>query len=223
MKKSFLLIAFLSVSYLCQAYDWDPSVYRVGKRYAGYVITNEGDTINGYIKARQRTAYTAVGKSNQNYCEFYQNEKDKKPVGKYKPENIKGYKIADKVYHSIPYSGGLSAKKLNFNLLIQEGGIATYHWFRGQEGAATMIKNDAESWEEYDARRFTTSIILRKGDERPRENTYYLMGFAKRVSELVSDYEELSESVKNKEKGYRMLRFDAIIEEYNIWYAQNNQ
>lgn len=216
------LIAFLTIfTFAVQAYDWDPSVYRVGKRYPGYIVTLEGDTIQGFVKARMRCAYTAVGKSNQNFCEFYRNEKDKKPLGKYKPNDINGYKVADKVYRSISYSGGLSKSK-NFNLFVNDGHITTYHWYAAQEGAASMRKTPDESWEEYDARRFTTSIVYQKGDERPRESNYYLMSFAKRVAELVNEHEDLAESVKNKEKGYRMLKFDAIIEEYNLWYDQNN-
>ena len=217
-----LVCAFLAFSLLSQAYDWDPSVYRVGKKYPGHVVTNDGDTIRGFIKARLRCSLTSVGKSNQTYCEFYRNEGDKKPIGKYKPEDIAGYQIADKIYKSIPYSGGLSSKKLNFNLLVQDGQIAQYNFFSNQEGAATAGKNDAESWEEFDARVYSTSIVLQKGDDRPRESNYYMLSFAKRVSELVSDHEELAESVRNKEKGYRMLKFYEIIEEYNRWYRDNH-
>lgn len=222
MQKLLFLLAFLAITTYTQAYDWDPSVYQVGKKYPGYIITNSGDTLHGFIEARNRCGFTSVGKSNQNYCEFYKNENDKKPTGKYKPTDIKGYSLANKVYHSIAYSGGLSAKALNFNLLITDGQISQYHWFRAQEGAATARKNTEESWEEFDARRYSTSLILQKGDERPRESTYYLLNFAKKVSELVAEHEDLAESVKNKDKGYGMLKFDAIIEEYNLWYAENN-
>jgi hypothetical protein len=220
MRHIALSILFIASVSICKAYDWDPSVYEVGKKYPGYVITNEGDTIEGFIEAKSRCNITAVSKSNQNYCEFYKNENDKKPTGKYKPDDISGYMVADKIYRSIAYSGGLS-KSNGFCLLKTDGRICVYDYYITQEGGATMVKSDDETWEEYDTRRYTTNVVLQKGDERPRESTWYLMSFAKRMAELVEDYEELAESIRNKEKGYRIDKFYDIIEEYNIWYAAN--
>src|SRR3989338_1779411 len=84
--------------------DWSPEIYQVGKKYPGYIIQESGDTVKGFLEAKMRCAIAGIGNSNQNLAEFFLNENDKKATAKYKPEDIKGYMIADKVYESIAYS-----------------------------------------------------------------------------------------------------------------------
>lgn len=198
--------------------DWSPEIYQVGKMYPGYIINLEGDTVKGFIKADQRCSIGGLGSSNQNTCAFYLNETDKKPVEKYKPADIKGYKIADKVYESIKYSGGL-LKAPNFNLVVQDGALRMYEWYSTKENYSTISKQSGETWAQYDARRFDYKQVVAKDPNAPIELAMLGLSFAKKMPELISDYPELADKVANKEKGYGFLRIYEVIDEYNKWKA----
>jgi hypothetical protein len=198
--------------------DWSRDIYKVGKKYPGYVITSDGDKVQGFIKAGSRCSTNGMGNSNQNFCAFYTNENDKKPTAKYKPKDIKGYMIADKVYESINYSGGLM-KKPNFNLIVKDGAIKTYEWYSTVDGFMTISRQTGESDVDYDKRRYSTKIIFAKTPETPMAHSSLLLKFSKKMAALVSENKELATKVTNKEKGYKMLSMFAIIAEYNEWAA----
>jgi hypothetical protein len=200
--------------------DWSPELYQVGKKYPGYIVTMDSDTIKGFIQAGYRCAGSGAGKNNQNKCEFFANEGDKKPLAKYRPNDIKGYAIADKVYESILYSGGLM-NNLNFNLVRTEGRIKVYEWYKTVENFSTLYRQSGESMKEFDNRRFETRIILKKEGEDPKSYNSYLLKFSKKMSALVGDNVELAEKISNKEKGYKIFSMLNIVEEYNIWDKEN--
>lgn len=199
--------------------DWSPSIYQVGKIYPGYIIKLDGDTIQGFLKADNRCSYNGIGSSNQNLAQFYTSPADKKPVAKYKPTDIKGYKIADKVYESINYSGGLF-KKPNFNLVVEEGTIRIYDWYSTVENFASVRMQTGESIEAYDARRFETKKIVAKDPTEPIELSFLGLSFAKKMPPMIADNEELARKVADKEKGYTFLRIYEVIREYNEWSAK---
>lgn len=198
--------------------DWDPKVYEVGKKYPGYVITLDGDSIQGFLKAKTRCSIDGLGSSNQNEAEFYAHEEDKKPTAKYKPSDIKGYKIADKVYQSITYSGGL-LKKPNFNLVVTDGAIRVYEWYSTKENYHSVMKQSGETWKAFDERRFDTKIIIAKDPTAPMEHSTLGLSFAKKMPELIADNPEMAQKVANKESGYKFLNMFGVIEEYNKWAA----
>jgi hypothetical protein len=200
--------------------DWAPDVYQVGKKYPGYIIKLDGDTVSGYLEALQRTATGGIGSSNQTRAFFYLNESDRKPVEKYKPDEIKGYLIADRLYESINYSGGLFNKP-NFNLVIKDGAIRQYEWYSTNDGFMTMQKQSGESWQEFNDRRYATKLIIAKTPEDPIEYSLLGLSFAKKMPPLVSDHKEMAEKISNKEKGYTWLNFFEVIDEYNAWAAEN--
>lgn len=200
--------------------DWSPEVYQVGKMYPGYVIQSNGDTIHGFLKAGERCAINGIGSSNQNQAVFYTSETDKKPTAKYKPKEIKGYKIADKVYESIDYSGGLF-KKPNFNIVCEDGAIRMYEWYSTVENFSSYRKQSNETWQEYDARRYETNIIIAKDPDASIEYSLLGLSFSKKLQPMVEDYPELAQKVKNKEKGYTFLTMFAVIREYNEWKKMN--
>lgn len=200
--------------------DWDPKLYQINKMYPGYVITFDNDTVRGFIKAGPRCSTNGIGSSNQNLCEFFTNENDKKPLAKYKPDDIKGYMIADKVYESIAYSGGLLKKK-NFNLVVTDGKIRIYDWYSTKENFSSIRQQSGESYQDYDARRFDTNTVIAKDGLNPMVHSSLGLKFVERMSELVSENEEMVQKIKNKEKGYKMINMFSIIAEYNVW-AENN-
>lgn len=200
--------------------DWSPEIYQVGKIYPGYIIENEGDTIQGYIKALNRCSTGGIGKSNQNWVEFYSSPTDRKPMDKFNPKKIKGYKIADKLYESISYSGGL-LKAPNFNLVVNEGAIRTYEWYATVDNFSSLRKQSGETWEAYDARRYETSVIFAKDPSEPEASSSFALGFRKKMSKFVADNSALADKISNKEKGYGLIHIYDIIQEYNEWARDN--
>lgn len=220
MKKfiAMALIASASMTVAAQnsKADWNPAIYQVGKIYPGYIINMEGDTIKGFLKALNRCSTNGIGSSNQNTAEFYLNETDKKPSAKYTPSTIKGYKIADKVYESIAYSGGLM-KKPNFNLVIIDGAIRVYEWYATVENFNTLNRQTGETWQQFDDRRFTVKAIMAKKDVDPAELSMVGLQWVKKMPAFISDNQEMVTKVTNKEKSYTFIHIWAVIEEYNEW------
>jgi len=208
-----LILLLLSFCFLVSLYgqesatssvDWSSDVYQKGTKYPGYIITNDGEKIKGFIKAGKRCPVAGLGSSNQNLCEFYTNETDKKPTKKYKPGDIKGYMVAEKIYESILYSGGLF-KKPNFNVVATDGAIRIYEWYSKESKSSN----------------YETKIIIAKDPKAPIEHSMLGLKFKKKMAELVADNKEMATKVANKEKGYKMFSMFKIIDEYNNWAKTN--
>jgi hypothetical protein len=211
LKLTFIIILFSIAKLYSQ--DWSSGIYNVGVTYPGYIIKNDGTKIEGYLEAQERGAIDGVGFSNQNRVIFYSDPKNRKTKITYKPEDIKEYMIADKIYKTMNYSGGLMGKPLRFLLVKKEGRIGTYVWYE-HKGFENMMRQNPT---------FEDKLIIQKGDEKPIEQTSLYLGFVKKVGELVSDDAELANKVAKKEKGYGMSNFDKVLEEYNTWYAENHK
>lgn len=191
------------------AQDWSSDVYRGGELYPGYIIDAAGKKTEGYIKYQNR--YTM-----QNEVLFFTDKDDKKSKQDLKTKDLKEYKVADKLYHCINYSGGLVGSAVRANLVVQEGCITQYVWYNRAENWAIMQKGATESEEEFMARMYPSVMVFKKaGDEQPRSLDYFGLGFPKKMSEYVSDNAELAKKVADKEKGYGMLKVLDIINEYN--------
>lgn len=220
----FTLLFLTSLSYAQEGtpptVDWSPEIYQVGKIYPGYIIELEGDTIKGYIKALNRCSTGGIGKSNQNWVEFYSSPTDKKPLDKFNPKKLKGYKIADKIYESISYSGGL-LKAPNFNLVIKDGAIRIYEWYSTVENFSSIRKQSGETWEAFDARRYESNIIFAKTPSEPEAMSSFALGYRKKMSAFVGDNTALANKINDKEKGYGLLNIYAVIHEYNEWARTN--
>lgn len=210
MKIKLLFVAFIALfATAAQAQDWSSDVYRIGEQYPGYVITEGGEKIEGFI--RYGDPYNM-----QTDVLFFGEKGNKKSKVKYKTADLKEYKVADKLYHCIHYSGGLLKKPVRANLVVSEGCITEYVWYDNPEGYALMTRGSNESIEDYYARRYTSTMVYKKqGDEEVKALSSFGIKFADKMSEFVSDNEELARKVANKEKGYGMISIQAIINEYN--------
>jgi hypothetical protein len=200
--------------------DWSPEVYQVGKKYPGYIIKLDGDTIQGFLKADSRCSSNGMGSSNQNRAEFYLKETDRKPADKYKPDDIKGYKIADKVYESINYSGGMF-KKANFNLVVEDGAIRLYEWYSTVENFSMLSRQSGETWQAFDGRRYIINLIVAKDPTEPIDFSMLGLSFKKKMPPLIEDNADMAQKVADKEKGYTFLNAFEVIKEYNAWAAAN--
>jgi hypothetical protein len=200
------LALLLSTAY---AQDWSSDVYKGGELYPGYIIDADGKKTEGYIKYQNR--YTM-----QNEVLFYTDKDDKKSKQDLKTKDLKEYKVADKLYHCINYSGGLSGSAIRANLVVEEGCITQYVWYNRAENWAILQKGASETEEEFMARMYPSVMVFMKpGDEKPRSLDYFGLSFAKKMAEYVGDNKELAKKVEDKEKGYGMLNILPIITEYN--------
>lgn len=207
--KGIFIIIFTIIFSGLYSQDWSTDVYKYGEQYPGYVVDASGKKIEGFIKYQNR--YTM-----QNEVLFFKEKGNNKTKMKYKTADLKEYKVADKIYHCIPYSGGLSSKAIRANLLVKDGCITEYVWYNRAENAAIMQKSAGETEEEFMTRMYPpVTVYFKKGDDKPRTVDYFGLKFANKMSEWISDNKELSDNVANKEKGYKMLNFLNIIEEYN--------
>jgi len=161
--------------------------YRINNFYEGYIIKKDGSRERGYI------LFTDDSK----HFEQVTFKKDKKGKNeRFKPKDIAGYKVADRVYHSVHYKD-FPFNSNRFLLLETDGCLKKYSYKFYRDGAwasHTILKNDLDEAENIDT---------------------YLLDFAKKMSNMVRKDEALAQKISNKEKGYNLLAIDAIIDEYN--------
>ncbi|MEO0403887.1 MAG: hypothetical protein AAF193_03355, partial [Bacteroidota bacterium] len=191
------------------AQDWSSDVYKMGEQYPGYVITKDGKKIEGYIKYQNR--YTM-----QNEVLFFAEKGNRKSKTKYATKDLQEYKVADKLYHCITYSGGLSQKAIRANLVVSEGCITQYVWYNRAEGYAVMQRGSNESEEEFLERMYPSVMVFKNTSSGVVKSVdQFGLKFAKKMSEFVSEQPALSKKVASKQKGYGMLKILDIIAEYN--------
>lgn len=210
MKLKLLIFSLLcSLGPLVHAQDWSTDVYTYGEDYPGYVIDENGEKIEGFITYKDRYSL-------QNEVVFYKEKGNKKTREKYKTADLKEYKVADKLYHCIHYSGGLLKKPIRGNLLLSEGCINQYIWYNREDNYLIMQRGSEESDEEFYNRMYPSVWVLKRADsDEARSHDYFALKFAQKMAEWVADNPALAEKVKNKEKGYGMLSMVKIIDEYN--------
>jgi hypothetical protein len=205
--KKILLPLILLTAFISFSQDWDPTVYKYGEQYPGYVIDSKGKKIEGFIKYTNRYDL-------QNTVVFYTEKGNRKTKEKYKSKDLKEYKMADKVYKCIKYSGGLMKKPIRGNLVIGEGCITRYTWYNNE--SSVVRKNPGESYEEYMIRKYPSTNVYKNqnsGEIKTMQN--FGLGYAKKMSAFIKDNKGLAAKVKGKKKGYKMLAIEAIFDEYN--------
>ncbi len=202
----FTIAACILVVGFASAQDW--KAYNYYQPYPGYIITLAGDTVRGYVMHGDRT-------SNQGKAIFYTDVNDKKTKKEYKPTELKGYSVGDKVYRSIKYSGGLLSNKMNFVLVKTPGRITEFAHYTKDEGFIVQVRKGNETDQEYDERIAKEEVIYKKGDEDPVRPQSFLLSWKKTMDKLVGDNPTLYAKVEKKEKGYGMLNILDIMKEYN--------
>ena len=108
---------------------------------AGYVITNENDTVKGIIDYREDA-------ENCQQCLF--KEADKDEFQSYKPGDIKGYRLADNGVYFVTRKFQIEGVDIHvFAEYLLKGGVSLYrytdredHYFIVNENAATMVLTD---------------------------------------------------------------------------------
>ncbi|MFK7784896.1 MAG: hypothetical protein AB8B56_07265 [Crocinitomicaceae bacterium] len=207
--KSLLFSAFMLTTFFMMAQDWSTDVYRYGELYPGYIVDGTGKKTEGFIKYQNRYSL-------QNNIIFYTDKNNKKTKEKYKSQDLMEYKVADKLYHCIHYSGGLLKKPVRGNLVVEEGCIMEYVWYERNENYSTMRKQAGETQEEFLNRLYPpTTLFLKDGDSEVKTIAGMALKFSKKASEWLSDNSDISGKIVAKEKGYKALNILQIIDEYN--------
>lgn len=162
------------------------SNYKLFEFYEGYIIKKDGSRERGYIQY--------IDESDRYEKVVYRKElKGKKQ--RFKPKDIGGYKVADVVYHAVQYED-IPFKNSKFLILEKEGCLNQYYYRQLNDGA------------------WSTEVII-KNDEKAVSTQKFILGFSKKMAEMIKDNTELAAKVSNKEKGYGLFHIDAIIDEYN--------
>ncbi|MFT5859633.1 MAG: hypothetical protein ACI865_001737 [Flavobacteriaceae bacterium] len=193
-----------------QAQDWSSDTYIYGKQYVGYVIDTDGERIDGFIKYRNRAIM-------QEEVIFYREKDNTSTKKKYLVADLKEYKVADKLYHCIPYSGNSGGQSVRGNLVMDDAGcIKSYKWYTMASGYKSMKKRPDESSEDYGKRKFPAQkVYFKSTDGIGVTKAFFDDGFNKKMAEYVADNKELSKKVKSKASGYDARGFMKIIKEFN--------
>lgn len=199
----------------------DSLTIRLWTRYPGYIITNEGDTVRGILLLKNKI-------SNQGKVFFFDNEKAEEPSAKYKPREIRAYKVADRFYEIVKYSPEYTTMRYCFLLRIIDGPIKLYHAYYDDKKRIEI--NEEEIWKSKIDLSFSESELkeqilgCRNGEEiQDFGSLAYLMKFKKTMSEYLSDCPEIAGKIANKEKGFQWTDIEKIIKEYNQWYISNKK
>lgn len=188
----------------------------VSEKLPGYVITNDGEKIEGYLKRFLKI-------KSQRKVKFFKTLDDKPVV--YEPQDLKAYKIENDYYETHPYEG-LSGKTKVFLLRTVEGKINLFDYYirvEDDKGAELTLsqKGNTEISLDFDGSKIQTEILaVKDGDDYLKfASQKVIFSFKNVMSKYVSDYPELAKKIKDKEKGYRILSILNIVNEYNEHFA----
>jgi len=209
-----VLISGLSFSQIDD--NWED----VSEKLPGYVITNKGEKIEGYLKRFLKI-------KSQRKVKFFKTLDDKPVV--YGPKDLKAYKIENDYYESHPYEG-LSGKTKVFLLRTVEGKIDLFDYYirvEDDQGKELVLSNDGnkEISLDFDGTKIQTEILAVKDDKKGKKylkfaSSKVIFSFKGVMSKYVADFPELAKKIKSKEKGYRILAILKIVNEYNAHFAE---
>lgn len=215
MKQIFtvVILVFTSLSFAQIDDNWED----ISEKLPGYIITNDGEKVEGYLKRFLKI-------KSQRKVKFFQTLDDKPQV--YDPNDLKAYKIADDYYESHPYEG-LNGKTKVFLLRTVQGKIDLFDYYiRVEDNQGNEItlskKGNKEIILDFDGSKIETEVLAVKDDKDYLKfsSPKFLFAFKSIMSDYVADYPELSKKIKNKEKGYKVLAILNIVNEYNSHFEK---
>lgn len=205
-----ILLVVLAISAVANAQDWTSGNYQYDEQYPGYVVTKEGEKLEGFIKYRNRYVM-------QEEVVFYGKKDNNSTKKLYEADDLLEYQVGDKLYHCIPFSNSTSMK-IRANLVVdQKGCIKEYVWYDRSSGYNTLQRREGESDEDLLDRKFPpTTAYFKKGDDIPVTEEFFKDDFTKKMTAYVKDNKELAKKVKSAESGYdKIMHLEKIFKEYN--------
>ncbi|WP_299225154.1 hypothetical protein [uncultured Psychroserpens sp.] len=208
-----LVLLITGVSYAQIDDNWEDA----SEKLPGYIITNKGEKIEGYLKRFLKI-------KSQRKVKFFKTLDDKPQV--FDAKDLEAYQIANDYYESHPYEG-LSGKTKVFLLRTVEGKIDLFEYYirveddKGREMTLSK-KGNTEVSLDFDGTKIQTEILAVKDgkDYLKFASSKVMFSFKNVMSKYVSDFPELAKKIKNKEKGYRILGVLKIVNEYNAHFEE---
>ncbi len=205
-----LSITFYSVLQQLQAQNDSLAMDQEGI-YPGYVITNSGDTLRGYIQFESASA-------NQLEVTYYSSMNLEETRYTYKPGDIKGYKLLSYTFVSVPFSGKYCSRKKTFMHRTIDGPITLFKWYYIEkqqyfEDIDISGYNPDPSYELV----YKVQLFAQKFGEKPvnLNSTKFEIRFRIVMSKYVLECLELAKKIEKKKKGYTHDHIERIIREYN--------
>jgi hypothetical protein len=187
-----------------------------GKVYPGFIITLDGDTIDGHLLNINLWL-------NQHMTFMYKDPENAEGRVKYKAGEIKAYQVGIRYYESMDYTFAYSTKTRNFILRKADGPINLYIWYY-DEDRGKLLSPDISLAELAKAYLFEEKDLWsnafgkkKNGEFTELTSVKFLMKFAKNMSAYIADNPELARKVLDKTPGYQgtIGGIEKIIREYN--------
>jgi len=218
------------IKYLCVSALFSLSLYTTSQetsdtiklwtRYPGYIITHDDDTIHGNLLLKNKI-------SNQGKVFFFDNAEAEEPVKKYKPRDIRAYKVANRVYETKKHSPEYTTMRYSFLLKVVNGPVSLYKSFYDDKQRIKI--NEDDIWKSkidfsFSEDELQEEILGCRQGKKLEDFTKlkYLLKFNKSMSKYLSDCPKIAEKIRNKEEGYQWGDLEKIVKEYNEWYMSNN-
>ena len=202
-----LIAALVFITLNSYAQDGKFSSFDVGKSFRGFVIMGNNDTIRGTFKIEPMYVM-------QNEMNLTTDKKEKYVW--YKPDYVKYCELENKTkWYSSKFYTTLKApddskrKDKEAFLIVSINGPITIYQYNFYDSSTNPPKNQESEY-----------FLLPNG-ETINASTL-ILGFRKKMAEIVKDYPELAAKITNKEKGYGMIGVYDIIREYNKWYMEKH-
>jgi hypothetical protein len=183
----FILFVFGSRIYAQEKSD----TIKLFTRYPGYIVTNSNDTVKGYLLLKNKIA-------NQGSVFFFDSPDAKETLKKYKPREIKAYKVADRNYETMKYSSENTVMRYCFFLPVFDGPISFYKAYYGDKERIKIDENDIWnskidlSFSENELKEQNLGKRDTEEDLQFFDSMGYLLKFKKTMSEYLSDYPEIA-------------------------------
>lgn len=187
--------------------------YELNHRYPGYFINKKADTIRGFILLSNKL-------DNQIEAEYSNDSKGEKLKFKLSPDEVKGFKVQDRVYTSINYGNKTDPIPEHFLLTIEQGTLKLYQYFRLLQisvGTGTGEKPASGDDEQYLESEFV--IVNGSGKQYVIASQNSLIKYAE---DLFGEHPALLQKINEREKGYRYNDLPLIVKEFNSWLTLKN-
>jgi hypothetical protein len=194
---SLLVIMFLSLCVHAQSY-YNQNL--LGQWVDGYIITSTNETVKGKI------AYQHFAANQTNITFSVDGTAAKSEI--FRPGDLLEYFMQETHWLSTKNTTIQAEDNEDlFVLMVRQGPVSLYEYYL----------EDAEA-----SGGWKTISLIKKLDENYHIAGNMLLGFKKKMSKYVSDFEELSRKINDKEKGYKVLNMNKIIDEYNARYLESH-
>lgn len=215
----FCIVFILTISSSGFSQSWfDKNNY--GEKLEGYIIGIAGDSVHGYIQYDYPVAM-------QKRIQFYKSLSENQPVV-YRPEDIRGYRINDRLWTSIKVIFNTYDGPYTFSRFGQfhsgAGPLSLYRLIEEKDKVKKRINS-----EEAEKMNSNIQISIDPGShkqlyikklENPAAAIFtkeFKKSFIEKMKNIVGDDDTLYEKIR--QKSLRLKDLESIITKYNSWFT----